>query len=120
MNKISGYDIGIRYRIRYRIYIIRYLQLNITISCTISYRADFYLHWTEPEWIVLPPIHSELNLWKILTQLEIWMSLEGVMFSSPGPFFSLLAPFVPLVIWAIHAHTRPFLWSSSVPLNPSV
>jgi hypothetical protein len=45
----------------------------------------------------------------------------GVMFGMRGPFFSLLVPYVPLVIWVILPHTRMFHWSSSsTPLSPSV
>ncbi len=47
---------------------------------------------------LLPFIHSGLNLWKILTRLEIWMLREGLMFCMRGPFFSLRVPYVPLVM----------------------
>jgi hypothetical protein len=43
----------------------------------------------------------------------------GVIFGMRGPFFSLLAPYVPLVILVILPHTRMFPWSSSTPLSPS-
>jgi hypothetical protein len=39
---------------------------------------------------------------------------------SPLFKFSLLVPYVPLIIWVIQPYIRMFRWSSSTPLSPSV
>ena len=89
-----------------------------TVICTGQRRCRFnHGKWAYLESICRQAFTHRHNNYEVLMLLEILMLLAEVMFQvgMRGHFFSLLAPYVLPVAWAMRPHTRTFHWSASTP-----